>query len=165
MAPLCSYTGLVGPIPKGRWRLSWTNRRYGRNVSSLIRTKLEKPIKWMEASRFSSSKENKPYTKCCGGDVQCGVWHWRVLHADDKRCLLTHAVLSVDPIWVHAITISSLKWKNRREGPGTTKRWTYPCYKAVNMEHQQKWTRWWHGSRIGYETKGFSRATRKRSLA
>ena len=27
MAPLCSRTGLVGPVPMGRWRLSRTNRR------------------------------------------------------------------------------------------------------------------------------------------
>ena len=41
MTPLCSRTGLFGPVPKGRWLLSWTNRRYGRNLLSLIRTKLE----------------------------------------------------------------------------------------------------------------------------
>ena len=23
------------------------------------------------------------------------------------------------------------------------KRWTYPCYRAVNKEHQQRWTCWW----------------------
>ena len=32
----------------------------GRNLSSLIQTKLETPIKWMEAARFSSSKESAP---------------------------------------------------------------------------------------------------------
>ena len=32
MAPLCSRTGLVGELPKERRRLSWTNRRYGRNL-------------------------------------------------------------------------------------------------------------------------------------
>ena len=31
MAPLCNRTGLVGPLAKGRWRLSSTNRCYGRN--------------------------------------------------------------------------------------------------------------------------------------
>ena len=36
MTPLCSRTGLVGPVPKRRWRLSWTNHCYGRNLSSLI---------------------------------------------------------------------------------------------------------------------------------
>ena len=41
MGTLCNRTGLVGRVPKGRWRLSWTNRRYGRNLGSLIRTKLE----------------------------------------------------------------------------------------------------------------------------
>ena len=23
------------------------------------------------------------------------------------------------------------------------KRWTYPCYRSVNTEHQQRWKRWW----------------------
>ena len=41
MGILCNRTGLVGRVPKGSWRLSWTNRRYGRNLGSLIRTKLE----------------------------------------------------------------------------------------------------------------------------
>ena len=31
MAPLCSRTSLVGPLPKGKWRFSWTNHRYGQN--------------------------------------------------------------------------------------------------------------------------------------
>ena len=38
MAPLCSRTGLNGPVPKGRWWLSWTNYRYGRNLTSHIST-------------------------------------------------------------------------------------------------------------------------------
>ena len=92
---LRSRKGLVGPVPKGRWRLAWTNRRYGRNLGSLIRTKLETPIKWMEASRFFSSKVSAPYTMCCEGDVHCNVCHWWVItaprctsKADGKCCLL-----------------------------------------------------------------------------
>ena len=27
MAPLCGHTGLIGPVPKGSWRLSWMNPR------------------------------------------------------------------------------------------------------------------------------------------
>ena len=75
MSPLCSHTGLVGPIPKERGRLSRMNRRYGRNLYSLIRTKLEKPIKWMEASPFSSSKQSVPYIMSSESDVHYGVWH------------------------------------------------------------------------------------------
>ena len=97
MAPLCSRTGLVGPVLKGRWRLSWTNCRYGRNLGSLIRYKLEIPIKWMEAFRFSSYKESAPYTLRCEADVHYGVWQWCgniaplcTSKADDKRCLLLH---------------------------------------------------------------------------
>ena len=50
MAPLCSRKSLVGPVSNGTWLLSWTNHRYGWNLGSLIWTKLETPIKWMEAS-------------------------------------------------------------------------------------------------------------------
>ena len=46
-----------------------------RNPGSLIRTKFETPIKWMEVSRFSSSKEIAPCTVCCEGDVHCGISH------------------------------------------------------------------------------------------
>ena len=45
MAPLYNPTGLVGPITKGSWWLSWMNRLYGENMGSLIQTKLETPIK------------------------------------------------------------------------------------------------------------------------
>ena len=56
---------------------------FGLNHSSLwtksglaLRTQLETPIKWMEAYRFSSSKQSVPYSMCYEGDVHCGVWHW-----------------------------------------------------------------------------------------
>ena len=41
MASLCSHTGHVEPVPKGRWRFSWTNRRYGGNLGSLIEPNLK----------------------------------------------------------------------------------------------------------------------------
>ena len=95
MAPLCSMTGLVGPVPKGRWLLFWANRHYGPNLGSLIRPRLEMPIKWMEASWFSSSKESVPYRMCCEVDVHCEVWQWCgniapccTFMADHKRCIL-----------------------------------------------------------------------------
>ena len=65
MAPLCSRIGLVGPLPKRRWRLSCTNRSYEWNRGWLIQTKLETPIKWKEASQFSSS-----YTMCHGSRIR-----------------------------------------------------------------------------------------------
>ena len=73
MAPLCSCTGLGAPVPKG-------------NLGSLIRTKLEMPIKWMEVSRFSSSKESAPYKMCCKGDVQCSRLY------DIDGVILHHAI-------------------------------------------------------------------------
>ena len=68
--------GRFGSVPKERWLLFWTNSHYERNQGSLIRTKLETPIKWMEESRFSSSKESAPYTMRFEDDVHCGVWQW-----------------------------------------------------------------------------------------
>ena len=97
MATLCSPTSLVGLVPKGKWLLSWTNDRCRRNLGSLIRTKLQTPMKWMQASRFSSSKESSSYTMCYEGDDHCGVWNWWgntasrcTSKADSKRCLLPH---------------------------------------------------------------------------
>ena len=100
MAPLCSRTGHVGPVPKGRWRLSSTNRRYGRNMGSLIWNKIGTPIKRMEASRFTSSKESAPNTICCEDDVHWSVRHWWdntalrcTSKADGKRCPLLHSTI------------------------------------------------------------------------
>ena len=63
-------------LAKGRQLRSWKNCHHGCNLGSLIWTKLETLIKWIEASRFSSSKESASYTMCCEVDVHCGVWHW-----------------------------------------------------------------------------------------
>ena len=46
-------------------------------------------------------------------------------------------------VLTRAIMISSPNWNNHCEGPLQHKRWTYPCSRAVNTEHQQKWTPWW----------------------
>ena len=93
--PLSSRTGLVEPVPNWSWQLFWMNHHYGQNVGSLIGTKLEIPIKWMEESRFSSSKESAPYTMYFEGDVHCGIRHWWgstapccTSKADGKWCLL-----------------------------------------------------------------------------
>ena len=101
MAPLCSHTGLVGLVLKGRWWFSWTNGCYGQNLGLLIWTKLETPIKRTEASLFSSSKGSVPYM--CWRRVHCGVWHWWsnipphcTSEAHGKCCLLLH-ILAVPP--------------------------------------------------------------------
>ena len=195
MAPLYSHTGLVGLIPKGRWWLSWLNHPYGQNLGSLIRIKLENPIKWMEASQFFSSKESAPSTMCCEDNVYCDVWDRRgntapccTSKADSKHCLLLHVpaappsssaqekMMILDGTETHH---SSWQCKESHpyccHGPlvllamgesGTAtvltrymislpierttarnsvqhKRRTYPCYRAVITEHQQRWTHWW----------------------
>ena len=95
MAVLCSCTGLIELVPKGTLLLSWTNCLYGWNLGSFIWTNLQIPIKWMEASWFSSSKESVPNTMCNEGDVHWGIWHLFgntapccTSKADSKRCLL-----------------------------------------------------------------------------
>ena len=46
--------------------------------------------------------------------------------------------------WIHVIIVSLPKWKNHCEGPSTTQEMkTFPCYRAINMEHQQRWMCWW----------------------
>ena len=101
MVPLCSRRGLIGPVPKKWWRLSWTNRRYWRNLGSLIRTKLETPFKKMEASRFSSSAESALCTMCYEGDIHCAVWQCCgntaphcTSKADGKPCIQLHVPAS-----------------------------------------------------------------------
>ena len=166
MAPACIRTGLVRTVPKGDDFLG--------RIVAMTQTKFETSIKWMPATRFSSSKESAPYTMCCEGDVHCYVWHWwgntapgATSKTDGKRCLLLHVpavppsppgittkrqlvvqnpiilndnarshtaavtdllglgngrfwnIHRTHPIWVHVITISSPKWKNRCEGPST----------------------------------------------
>ena len=168
IASLCSRTSPVGPVSKRRSWFSWANHCYGWNLGSLIWTKLEMPIRWMETSWFSSSKENVPYTMCCDGDVHCGVllhhavqyiqnasyycmflqttfvqhsgendatWWYRTtsffMTMQGVTPLLSRTscasgngrfwnIHRTHPIWLHAITISSPKWKNHCEGPGTT---------------------------------------------
>ena len=180
MALLCSSTGLVGPVPKGR--LSWTNRRYGQNLGLLIRTKLEMPIKWMEAFWFSSS--NKVHRTWYAVKVMYDTEgeHYITLYskADGKRCLLLHIhaapplsraqekmmtasffmtmqgvtpLLHIAPLTMGDSVTStiltryeSMRLRSLCQSERTTardavqhKKWTYPCYRVVNMEHQQRW--------------------------
>ena len=92
MALLFSRTGLVGPVPKGRWRLfgriftmdeTWV-RSYEPNLK-------RQSNEW----KHISSKVGAPYTMCCGSDVHCDLSHWWgytalrcTSKADSKRCLL-----------------------------------------------------------------------------
>ena len=168
------------------WTLAkGTNCRYGRKLGSLIRTKLEMPIKWMEASRFSSSRGSAHYTLCCEGDADCGVSNTAsrsTSKVDGKRYLLLYVpaappssraqekttilcgtelhfpwqfkeshrcwfhgplappgngkiwnIHHSQPIWVHAITISSPKWNNHCEGPGTTQEMNLPVHSIRNI--------------------------------
>ena len=80
MPSLCSCTGLVGPVPKERWQLSWANCGYGRNLGLLVETKLEMPINW----RFSSSK------KVC--TTQCAVKVMFIVAYNTDGVILHHAV-------------------------------------------------------------------------
>ena len=152
-----------------------------KNLDSLIWTKLETPIKWMEATWFFSSKESVPYTMCCEGDFHCGIWHWwgntepwSTSKVDGKRCLLLKVPSATPsssaqkktmklggtephrPLWQCK---ESHHWEILEHPPHSPNMspcdynlfvkvkealwgmWynTYPCYRVVNMEHQQSW--------------------------
>ena len=59
-------------------------------------------------------------------------WQWEILE---------HLPYSPDV----SMRLRSLRQSERTTArdPVQHKRWTYPCYMAVNTEHQQRWTRWW----------------------
>ena len=67
MAPLCSCTGLVGPVPKVRWRLSWTNHRYG--------WKLESPLR-RDANQMNGSIPVLLVQRKCDLQNVLGRWCW-----------------------------------------------------------------------------------------
>ena len=65
---------------------------------------------------------------------------------------LTAAVWLLELLWrmMRFCTTKSMWLRSLRQSERTTvrdpvqhKRWTYPCYRTVNMEHQQRWTCWW----------------------
>ena len=70
MAPLCSPTGLVGPVPKGKWQLSWKKPGLAHRNQTWNANQMNGSI-W-----FSSSNESASYKMCCKDDVHCGLWHW-----------------------------------------------------------------------------------------
>ena len=59
-------------------------------------------------------------------------WKWEILE---------HPPYSSD----ESMRLRSLRQSERitTKGPVQHKRWTYPCYRAANTKHQQKWTCWW----------------------
>ena len=75
VAPLCSCTNPFGPVPKGRWWLSWTTPGLAHMNQIWNANQMNGSI------RFSSFKQSAPYSMCCEGDVHCGIWHcWGILH-------------------------------------------------------------------------------------
>ena len=84
MAPLNSRKGLDGPKPKGRWRLSWTKRRYGWNLGSLIWTKLETTTNEWNHPGSPRPKKVRP--------TQCAVKVTFIVVYDIDGVKLHHAV-------------------------------------------------------------------------
>ena len=88
MASLCSCTGLVGPVPKGRWQFSWTNRRYGRNLSLLIRIKLK-----MHSNEWNYPSSPRPQKVC---PTQRAVKEmFIVAHDTDEDNTATHCIHNI----------------------------------------------------------------------
>ena len=84
MTPICSRTGIVRLVPRGMWRLSRFNRCYVRNLGSLIRTTLEMPIKWIEASGSPCRNKVRP--------TQCAEKVMVIVVYDTDEIIQQHAV-------------------------------------------------------------------------
>ena len=106
VAPQCSRTSLVGPVPNGCWRLSRTNRRYGQNLGWLIRTKLETSIKWMEASH---PKKVRP--------TQCGVKAMFIMAYDINVGLPFVLIFPDMSSFSRVILASGRNFQNQRKCP------------------------------------------------
>ena len=67
--------------------------------------------------------------------------------------VLYHQLSSFSP---ESIRLRSLCQSERTtaKNPVQHKRWTYPCYRAVSMEQQQRWRRWWCTTASKHLTKG-----------
>ena len=85
MAPLCSLTGLIGLVPKGRWWFCRMNRCYARNLGSPIRTKLEIPIE-LKHPGSPHPKKVRP--------IQCAVKVMFIVAYAIDGVILHHAVPS-----------------------------------------------------------------------
>ena len=72
---------------------------------------------------------------------------------DSSTCLTPCIVMKNDGVLYHqesSFYPESMRLRSFRQSEWTIardpvqhKRLTYPCYRAVNREHQQKWSRWW----------------------
>ena len=53
------------------------------------------------------------------------------------------------------VRLRSLRQSERTtaRNPVQHKRWTYPSYRVVNTEHEQRWTRWWCATSSKHLTK------------
>ena len=186
MAQLSSRIDLVGPVPKGRCQLSWTNHHCGRNLNSFIRTKLE-----MSGSITILLVQGKcalhnviiivaynidgvimhlavPRRQTVNAAYYCTFLqhHLRPALRRKRQHLVVHNPnILQDNARSHTAAAAtdllrrckgrltryeSMRLRSLRQSERTTvrdpvqhKRWTYPCYRAVNTEHQQRWTRWW----------------------
>ena len=73
MAPLCSLTGFIGPVPKGRWRLSWTK-------SVLDHTNQTWNAKQMNGSIQVHLVQSAPYTPTKVMVIVAYHTDWVILH-------------------------------------------------------------------------------------
>ena len=176
MAPLCICTGLVGPVPKGTWQISWTNRRCGWNLGSLIWTNqmnggilvllvqrkctlhnvLWKWHRWGNTALLCTSKT----------DGNAAFLQQHLHPALRRKCqyLVVQNTIILDNNHTAAVTDLLCRWQCEiLEHPPYPrdmsdlvqhKRWTYPCYRAVNTELQQRWTCWWCTLPSKHLTKG-----------
>ena len=90
MTQLCSITGLVGPVSEGKWRISWTTRRYGRNLARSYEPNLKHQLnEWKHPGAPRPKKVR--HTQCAVEVMSIVAYAPRCTSkADVKRCLLLH---------------------------------------------------------------------------
>ena len=84
-----------------------------------------------------------------GTELHHSSWQCKELHRCCHGPLALLAIGDSGTFTVYTRYESMQLWYLRQSertaamDPVQCKRWTYSCYRAVNMEYQEKWTRWW----------------------
>ena len=169
MAPLCSCAGLVGPVPKVMTFLSlwtkpeldhtnqtWHTNQMNGSIPGCPRPKKVRPtqcaVKVMFIVAYDIDGAMMHHTVPPRQTVNAAYYCMFLKHhlRPALRTIRLHLVLQ-NHISLHnngksltgaAVTDVLRRWQWAARGPVQHKRWNYPCYRAINTEHQQRW--WWY---------------------
>ena len=132
---------------------------------SLLMCHIDRPIAWISSSLVftgslavvlslwrsdRNSMDSEEKMTLGGTELHHSSWQYKESH---RCCSHGHlAPLAMEDSWTSTVLTryKSMRLKSLRKSERTTarnplqhKRWTYPCYRPVNAEHQQRWTHWW----------------------